>query len=1672
MKANKYCVIQNKGIVKAKSCTRIKLYILFVLIFLVSSFSQKGISQPQFNTDTTDNISWQREFDEKDRLTKLIDPAGSETTYSYSSDSSGKTIVTKTNDEGNTVKLEFDERDLLKSMKDGHGLVEYQYDDFGRLIQVQREGDPAIQYKYDIEDRITSQVVGDFYLVSYTYDFLGRLSAINTPAGTISYEYQTGQGQVIRELPNGVKTIWEFKANGQQLKTTHIGQNDFLLAEFRYQYRPDGLIEAIAEENQSGENIKYFEYDKVGRLIHAFDQSGNDYKYEYDRLGNRLQATSQDGEKQVSKYDWAGRLISLNGNECSHDAAGNLNMISFGGSKMNYQYNQGCQLINVNNEVFYKYDGDGKLIERQVEGEITKFISNPLSDYWQPLVMENKSDGKTLLIWDRNTPLIIIRNGNPEYILTDHLGSARLFVDEQGKVERYIDYDPFGEPEYQDDGNELIMGFSGLFYDPNAKLYLTRARAYNPNSGQFMQIEPQQRIPYGSQKNLSLYAYCGNDPVNFIDLNGCWPYWVWGPENWAWQYLQLSKDDFNYFWKTPTRNDVIFQIMDNAVNKSQYRGDYKQAFHLAKTWRFNLESYKLDNPTAKIPTAAEFQIAENTMFARYFPVAAIGVPLWSYRHYKGERSGGTITPSSYGFQGETWERQTWKTVVYPIIGGIQGAVKYINEYICPHAHSAEITPSTVGGVYLGGAGQAFKGIGQIEGLSIDANNNLILISKKGDQIDLPPMRLDDIVTVFRSVYIYGEGPTVTIDPNPEDPENSAMIIKHGKATENTYVGWVLYQADRLMKSYMLGVDNISSQDLISNVPGYNDVLNSIYFGDGVSNTSKHEGKWERFWIVPAEVNQFIADSDNLTIFDVLLKLKTQVMKWENGVLVDDSLGKSSVGAKNFTDWFTREYDAIAKEQYLLPPSGSGRNEPVPVFAELRQIAVITALAEKMRDQGIAMPFWMRDYEVGQVQFEKYTPGMQVTRTKRNTKAHIFGGVSLSINSKEVKQFTSIADLNQLPDEERMNGAKSLKNANTLSTAILEYNSQTAPLQDKKFEIENESYQTVQIPGSATKALAPCRIEEVDMIIPIPGGKDIRLQRNFNSFFNPKDIWGQAWTMNLPRLEKVRIPIERSGNNKTYKTGYELLTPLNSMYVRFSDVKKVPLLYTQLQVPDTECNFFGLADSNPNFLTNPTIELIGKNGESWHFTEDGDLIAIEKDGFRKVYLRNQNGDVKQILGFLGKNLMASINLNYNSLNRIESATGKNELGDEQTVNYEYDSEGRLSEIISAKGKLGYDYEKCWISEVSWQDSTGLVVDQNSDKIVLRHFEYNNNGQLIAECDENEKRVDYAITTNDKKTTLKINQPEDSTRTLSYSYDSSFRPLETCYEDGAQVAWTYPENGGKSIEFIDVDGEKTHIVESADRTKRTIEVSKQPIVTEIYDQAGRLTQLNINDQNLIRQQWSPYGNLQSLETENCVLMPQYDDDGLTEIITLVPPGSGDQFEKWQTINLDFVGRPVKIEDYYGLQMAIQYDKKGEISEFITERDGKNYGYRFSRNDDGQVETVQSSWGNEQYTYDSTGALSKLIIKKTGPQNEEQALIEFDSGRLHRVVQFDGGQMEISYNDEGLLSDLPSQIKCPNGLKLNYSYNLSGNLDKIIIGDHRQVRLYQDDKGRIIGYRFEKN
>ena len=107
------------------------------------------------------------------------------------------------------------------------------------------------------------------------------------------------------------------------------------------------------------------------------------------------------------------------------------------------------------------------------------------------------------------------------YYLQDHLGNNRVVVNANGTVEQVNHYYPFGglfgentgydKQPYKYNGKELDRMHGQDWYDYGARHYdaaLSRCMCMDPLAEKYYDVSP--------------YAYCGNNPINRIDIAGKW----------------------------------------------------------------------------------------------------------------------------------------------------------------------------------------------------------------------------------------------------------------------------------------------------------------------------------------------------------------------------------------------------------------------------------------------------------------------------------------------------------------------------------------------------------------------------------------------------------------------------------------------------------------------------------------------------------------------------------------------------------------------------------------------------------------------------------------------------------------------------------------------------------------------------------------------------------------------------------------------------------------------------------------------------------------------------------------------------------------------------------------------------------------------------------------------
>ena len=74
-------------------------------------------------------------------------------------------------------------------------------------------------------------------------------------------------------------------------------------------------------------------------------------------------------------------------------------------------------------------------------------------------------------------------------------------------------------------GNINPIRYRGYYFDVETQLYWVSSRYYSPELCRW--ISPDS-IEYLDPQSINLYAYCGNDPINYADPSGHAPEWLQG----------------------------------------------------------------------------------------------------------------------------------------------------------------------------------------------------------------------------------------------------------------------------------------------------------------------------------------------------------------------------------------------------------------------------------------------------------------------------------------------------------------------------------------------------------------------------------------------------------------------------------------------------------------------------------------------------------------------------------------------------------------------------------------------------------------------------------------------------------------------------------------------------------------------------------------------------------------------------------------------------------------------------------------------------------------------------------------------------------------------------------------------------------------------------------------
>jgi len=279
------------------------------------------------------------------------------------------------------------------------------------------------------------------------------------------------------------------------------------------------------------------------------------------------------------------------------------------------------------------------------------------------------------------------------------------------------------------------------------------------------------------------------------------------------------------------------------------------------------------------------------------------------------------------------------------------------------------------------SGDSLEGLNAIaypEGAFYDSESGRLVVFGPPSQVDVPTSR-DDFLTALQTIYA-GDDPGVSIDPNGSQ---TVQDVRYIGQTANTHFGWVMFEADRRMKTLSMGADNITSASVTSSVPGFANIFDlELQLGDQNQNEVRR-----RFWFkVPtAEIDQ-TPDGQGMLITGLTLSVDTEYLdaNWETSpTQPPDPAGQA------FTTHLTDHLDEYARD--------------FPVFNDLKAVARWTLLAHwlKQADLPIQPELWLTNSPAAYSDAPVTTPAITVSRQTEQGNfiqtLMLWGGVDLGMS---------------------------------------------------------------------------------------------------------------------------------------------------------------------------------------------------------------------------------------------------------------------------------------------------------------------------------------------------------------------------------------------------------------------------------------------------------------------------------------------------------------------------------------------------------------------------------------------------------------------------------------------------------------------------------------------------
>lgn len=1542
---------------------------------------------------------------------------------------------------GGSVRFGYDPAGNRIEVEDGTGTTRTTYDELGRPSGVTAPDGATLSYAYDPWGRVHRITYPDGTRTEYGHDLFGQLVRVSDGQGEVRYEHHGSASRIVRTLPNGVVSVFQRTPAGRLAAIEHRKADGSLLAAFHYAYDPEGRVRAVEERTPRGVARTEHEYDLLGRLVRVAGPDGQT-SYEYDALGNRTAETGPRGTVRY-QYDAEGRLVQAGEVRFAYDALGNLASREGGGRSVEYEYDAEGRLVEVRTDkatVRYAYDGEGHRVEREVDGEVVRSVHHrftPLPQVLAELDAEGRLARRYLLGSSRLAQTG--PDGRTVYLLEDHLGSTRCLVDAAGQVVARYSYSPFGAPRRVEGSEETAFLFAGEEWDAEAGLLYLRARYYDPEIGRFLSPDPLDGRPEDPQ-SFNQYAYAANDPVNRTDPTGLQPGWpppppptYYDPYRYQrpwWQSLVYSRYDTPHldprYHALQSHHWLYYfpgHVWSSAVRGELFRPTYERDYF----FRAILQFTGIGSGVLTINDLLYYRAHGDLENA-----TATGLPtvldLWlkSRNPALGGIVSNLTTPAYAGL-----ELLDSRTVQDSLFRGLDSFTRRLQEARDPLSYMAELDPilagtldrsrnvffppppgggggglPLVGGVYLDQTAKVIGELGTITGAVYDAESGRIILV--GDRrTALPPMRLEYFAAALRAVYSESpHEPGMTIDPHPQDPHAPVMLVIFFGNTENTRLGWVMFEADRIMKGYSVGRDNLTREPVRSRIPGYRSLTAMGLAGPGAS-----DGLWSRFWLVPEPIQARVSDDGQGILFDpIRLRVQTETMRWAGGRLVPAGAGIRDAHAEAFAEHFTARYDDFAREK--------------PVYAELRQVTAAVALAKWMKERGIPI-----DWSFVRIASRPFpTPTTTPAAFTQETKSWTEG---LALRSLTISSFGGVEMTPRLQPRKDPAG-----NAFRKGVAEAWAAAQREGKEVFSVRLGEHEHRAVALPGSEQREVASYSLAETDLpgaaarLPGLPG-----LVRSYDSLHNEPTEIGQSWSLLLPHLdfeaadaggESQYLSVEGDPATRVLVQRFVLSNAFGLGQIRFREHFIDQELGRIGFKPERSTVYRGLYPEGEGLY-----RLFFTGGDQALFDEAGRLRALLTPTTRAIYEYDEAGRLAALrfTSEAAPGQAVDVLYGWDGQGRLASISAGAE-----TAAYEYDRAGNLARVRSSGGTVAYRYNGRRLL-------TGVTVDGRN----MVENRYDTAGRLVEQ--RHGRAGTLRQTVEPAPDGGRIVTAEQGGHARKRRYDAQLRLMSEEDPDGSTRSFSYTQGRLAAVDAVLPTGGKLR-VELDEHGKVKTVADPRGARTEVrYHPDGSPAELLVNGRRRAACRYGPGGQLAEVGHEGGWREDfAWDGAGRLAEYRRSGPGAGPQ-ETADAVRLAY--------DAQGDVTAVESPSLGRTDilrqpgAVTIARDGIPVReIRAARNPDGSLHWIETVEENRRWRLE----IRDRSVVHESPIGARTRLVYGTAGQLETVEDPLGGKASYVYDENGRLR----QAKLPGGSCREYTYDPEGRLTaRISCGNEKPAR-----------------